>query len=365
MLINKDIPENDKIVLNKLGENADTTISKLLSYTKYKRKSSVYNRIGKLRKEKYLFGPYFSINYNAIGKNKLYSIFVFAEYYPVYRTVVLEAMRKISCYTMIYPVRTAEYYLGVYRCNNWNYIASLFNLMKTWGWLKDYSVHKSEYRWITQNPNFFGDFLPPQEYHIPDEEVPSYQYEDLEVGSELTKIDLIVLKHLSRKTCHLTEIRDLEYRCYGLKLKYHDLKRSYKKLKRTKILIERNYVIFPLPVDRCSLFFLVSGEKNLESHFRVITHFGRDSRLTKIFTVAGRKVISYFAAHPLLEGKILGIIEHNVSSANVYGIKTYPTHELSTKTFNDDYFDIPNQKWVFPFSEFEKRLRELKKEKEN
>jgi len=364
MFINKDIPENDKIILNKLGENADTPISDLLAHTKYRRESSVYNRIRKLKDEKYLYGPYFDVNYNAIGVNKLYTVFVFAEYNSLYRDSVLEAMKKINCYTMIYPVRTAEIILGVYRCNNWNYIASLFSLMEKWGWLKKYSVNKSEYRWIRQNPDFFGDFLPPPDYQIPGGEIPNYCYEEVSPDFEFTKTDLVVLKHLSRKTCHLTEIRNIEYHKYELRLKYHDLKRSYQKLKETGILIEKNFVVFPLPVDRCALFFLVSKGKNFRSHLEMITRFGNNLRLTKIFTVVGREVISYFIAHSLLEGRILGILENNVVSANVYGIKTYPSAELAVQTFNDDYFDVPSQRWIFPYSQFRENIKKLKEKKE-
>ena len=360
MFINKDIPENDKIILNNLGENADTPISDLLAHTKYRRKSSVYNRIQKLREDKYLYGPYFDINYNAIGSNKLYSVFVFVEYDLPRKDVVLEAMRAINCWIMIYPIRTAEGYLGIYRCNNWNYISSLFKLMKQWGWLKDYTVHKSEHRWIRQNPSFFGDLMPPLSYRIPEGELPQYRYEDLETHVEFTKTDLTILKYLSLRTCHLTKIRDLEYQLFGAKLRYHDLKRSYEKLKETGILIEKLYVIFPLPLDLCALFFLVSRGKNFESHLKMITSFGKDLRLNKTLIVVGREVISYFIAHPLLEGKILGILEDNTKYANIYGVKTYPSNELSTQSFNDRYFDFDSQKWIFPYFGFREEIKKLK-----
>jgi len=364
MLISKDISENDKIILNKLGKNADTPISELMACTKYRRKSSVQNRIRTLEREKYLFGPYYDINFNTIGTNKLYSVFVFAGFHPLYKDVVLEAMRTINCYTMIYPVRTAEAYLGVYRCNNWNYIAQLFKLMKKWGWLKDYSVHRSEYRWIRQYPNFFGDFLPPPDYRIPHGELPYYWYEDLKTDVELTKTDLIVLKHLSRKTCHLSEIRDLEYHYFGLKLRYHDIKKSYEKMIHTKLLMRKHFLIYPLPVDMCSRFFIFSRGKTFESHLSMIAHFGNKLRLTKEFIVVGREVISYFTAHPLFEEKILGIIEDHVEYANIYGIRTYPTSELFTKTIDDDYFDVDSQRWFFPYSIIEEELKKLKEKKE-
>lgn len=360
MFINKDIPENDKIILNMLGKNADTPISELLMQTKYKRKSSIYNRIRNLRAEKYLFGPYFDINYNAIGKNKLFSVFVFVDYHLPFKHVVLEAMREINCWVMIYPVRTAESFLGIYRCNNWNYIASLFSLMKKWGWLKNYSVHKSEHRWIIQNPNFLGDFLPPPDYHAPVGEPPRYRYENLEPSIEFTQIDLIVLKHLSMRTCHLTEIRDLEYYYYDLKLKYHDLKRSYENLRQSGILLEKNFVIFPLSLDMCSPFFLVSEGNNFKSHLEMITHFGKGLRLNKTLIVVGRGVISYFLTHPLVEGRILGMVEEDLRYANIYGVKTYPSNELSRQSFNDDYFDVDSQKWIFPYSKFIDKLRKLK-----
>ena len=364
MFINKDIPENDKIILKKLGENADIPVSDLLSYTKYRRKSSVYNRIRKLREQEYLFGPYFDINYNAIGMNKLYSIIVLAEYNLLHKDEVLEAMRKINCWTMIYPVRTAEAYLGIYRCNNWNYLAQLFKLMKKWGWLKNYTVHKSEYQWVTLHPDFFGDFLPPPNYQIPEGELPHYRYEDAKTGYEFTKTDLVVLKYLSRITCRLTEIRDLEYYYYGLKLKYHDLKRSFERLRQSRILLKKNYLLFPLPADICSLFFLFSKGKNFKSHLGMIANFGKGLRLAQTSIVIGREVISYFSATPLLEGKILGIIENNGIQANIYGIKTYPSSEFLIQSFNDDYFDLNIQKWIFPFSNFRGELEKLKEKSE-
>lgn len=364
MFINKDIPENDKIILNKLGKNADTSISELLAFTKYKRKSSVYNRIRNLREEEYLFGPYFDINYNAIGANKLFSVFVLADYNLQFKDLVLEAMKKINCWTMIYPVRTAESYLGIYQCNNWNYTASLFSLMRKWGWLKGFSVHKSEYRRLIQNPNFFGDFLPSEDYQIPEGELPPYKYEDLNIDFEFTKTDLIIIKHLSRQTCHLTRIRDLEYHYYGLRLKYHDLKRSYEKLEKSGILIKKNYLMLPLPADMCSLFFLFSKGKNFRSHLKMIACFGKDLRLTKVFVAVGKGVISYFLAHPLLEVKILGMLENDDTYANIYGIKSYPSTEFSVQTFNDDYFDVDSQRWVFPYSEFKEEIKELKEKKE-
>jgi DNA-binding Lrp family transcriptional regulator len=364
MLINKDIRDIDKIVLNKLGKDADTPITDLLTSTQYRRKSSIYNRIRYLKGEKYLFGPYFDVNYNAIGTNKLYSVFVFAHYAPMYRNTVLEAMRKINCWTMIYPVRTADAYLGIYRCNNWNYIASLFGMMSQWGWLCEYSVQKSECRWIKQNPDFFGEFIPPPDYQAAQETLPAYEYEDIEVDFELTKTDLIILKHLSRKTCHLTEIRDLEYRYYGLKLKYHDLKRCYEKLRKTKILLKKQFLIYPLPQDMCSRFFLVSEGKNLRSHLTMIANFGNGFRLTKEFMAVGKGVISYFTAHPLLEARILGLLENDVRHVDIYGVKTYPTPELLVQTLNDDYFDVDSQRWIFPYSTFKKELRVLKEKRE-
>ncbi len=364
MLTNKDISTNDKIILEKLGKDADIPVSDLLLCTKYRRKSSIYNRIRNLEKEKYLYGPYFDINYNAIGTNKLYSVFVLAEYNQPYRAMVLNAMKKINCWTMIYPVRTAEVYLGVYRCNNWNYVASLFNLMKKWDWLKAYSVHSSEHRWIVQNPDFFGGFIPPHNYQIPGGEPPQYWYENLGADVEFTEVDLVVLKYMSRKTIHLTQIRDLEYHYYGLKLKYHDLKKSYEKLRQNRILIKRFFIIFPLPTDICSFFFFISKGRNFRSHLNLITHFGKDLRLTKVFIVTGNKIIVYFMTHPLLEGRILGILENEVDYANIYGIKTYPSTELFTQTFNDYYFDLDNQRWTFPYSEFKEEIEKLKEKKE-
>lgn len=363
MLIGKDIPENDKIILNKLGKNADTPMSKLLACTKYRRESSVYKRIRNLREKEYLFGPYFDINYRAIGANKLFSVYVFADYNVLFKDVVLEAMRKINCWTMIYPVRTAESYIGLYQCNNGNYISHLFNLMKKWGWLKNFSVYKSENRRLIQNPNFFGDFLPSERCYM-EEEPPPHQYEDLNIAFEFSKTDLVILKHLSRQTCHLTKIRDLEYYYYGLKLTYHDLKQSYERLEKSGVLIKKIYLMFPLPVNMCSLFFLHSKGKNFKSHLKMIANFGKNLRLTKAFTVFGNEVISYFSAHPLLEGKILGLLEDNDTYVNIYGIKTYPSTELSVQTFNDDYFDVHNQKWVFPYSAFKEEIKELKEKKE-
>ena len=364
MLIGKDISDNDKIILNKLGENADTPVSKLLECTQYKRKSSVQNRIQTLKKEKYLFGPYYDINFNAIGKNKLYSVFVFAGFNPMYKDAVLEAMRKINCYTMIYPVRTAEAYLGIYRCNDWKSLDQLFNLMKKWGWLRDYSVHKSEYRWMRQYPNFFGDFLPSYNNQVPQGDIPPYWYGDVKPHCELAKTDLIVLKHLSRKTCRLSEIRDFEYHYFGLKLKFQDIKKSYEKVMNTELLTEKHFLIYPLPVDLCTRFFTLSRGRDFESHLSLIAHFGKGLRLTKEFMVVDTEIISYFTAHPLLEEKILGIIEDHVDYANIYGIKTYPTSELFTKTFDDDYFDVDTQKWFFPFNKFEEELKKLKEKKE-
>jgi DNA-binding Lrp family transcriptional regulator len=364
MFINKDISKKDKIILNKLGKDADTPVHDLMRCAHYKRKSSVYNRIRHLREENYLYGPYFNINYNAIGENKLYAIFAIAYYHTQYRNVVLKAMREINCWTMLYPVRTTEAYLGVYRCNNWNYIASLFKMMNCWGWLKDYAVYKSEHRWVMQNPNFFGEFIPPSDFEIPSGRVPQCWYQEETPDIEFTKTDLVVLKHLSRKTCHLTEIRDLEYHYYGLKLNYHDLKRSYKRLKENNILIKKNYLIFPLPVDMCSFFFLFTQGTDLEFHLQVISHFGKDFRLTKKFILVGNRVVSYFMTHPLLEGKILGIIEKKLDYSRIYGIKTYPSDEMATQSFNDDYFNLDCQKWVFPYSEFRKKIKEIKEKGE-
>ena len=364
MLIRKDISDNDKIILNKLGENADTPVSELLACTQYKRKSSVQNRIQTLEKERYLFGPYYDINFNAIGKNKLYSVFVFAGFHPLYKEAVLEAMRKIDCYTMIYPVRTAEAYLGIYRCSDWNSLDRLFSLMKKWGWLRDYSIYTSEYRWMRQYPDFFGDFLPPHNYQVPQGDIPPYWYEQLKPHCEMTKTDLIVLKHLSRRTCQLSEIRDHEYLYFGLKLRYFDIKKSYEKVMDTGLLIEKHFLIYPLPADICSRFFIFSRGRKFESHLSMIAHFGKRLRLTKEFMVADRWVISYFTAHPLLEEKIMGIIEDYVDYANIFGIRTYPTSELCTKTFDNDYFDISTQKWFFPHSEYEEELKKLKEKRE-
>ena len=71
-------------------------------------------------------------------------------------------------------------------------------------------------------------------------------------------------------------------------------------------------------------------------------------------------MISYFLTHPLLERKILGIVEDELTYSNVYGVKTYPSNELLRQSFNDDYFDLRVQKWFFPYSKFRKELEGIK-----
>ena len=96
----------------------------------------------------------------------------------------------------------------------------------------------------------------------------------------------------------------------------------------------------------------------------MISNFGKGLRFTKAFTVFDTEVISYFSAHPLLEEKILGLLEDDDTYVNIYGIKTYPSTELSVQTFNDDYFDVDSQRWTFPYSEFKEEIKELKEKRE-
>ncbi|MBD3252181.1 glycosyltransferase, partial [Candidatus Pacearchaeota archaeon] len=67
-----------------------------------------------------------------------------------------------------------------------------------------------------------------------------------------------------------------------------------------------------------------------------------------------------FITHPLLEGKILGIVEKKVDYSRIYGIKTYPSIEMKIQSLNDDYFNLNHQKWIFPYTKFKEKIKKLK-----
>lgn len=357
--IDDDLSCKEKTLLTLLGENPDTPTETLIKATGYHHQSTLSKKKRELIKNGYLKGPYYYINVNAVGENELYDVYADIEFDVSDYDFVFSLIKSIGCFRWLYPVIQNDRFLVYFQCNYFTQIAQLLNRLKKEGIIK-YTLYSSQYRWITRNPDFFGKEILTYDNLFSDCELPDMHYPPRELKKTWRWLDIRMMAYLQVKSLDLESFRKCEKEFYNLSWKRSQIKYTIKKLIEHKIAEKKHYNVSPYPRDKCFSFVLFVRTKSPLTTLQVMENLGKNSRVYKTYTLAGKTGIILCWANVQNIPLFLSFFdEAEEISLKMHQLKAHDTRYILKDSFSMENFDLENQRWIFPFHEYEENIEQL------
>ncbi|KYK35465.1 MAG: winged helix-turn-helix domain-containing protein [Theionarchaea archaeon] len=354
------INEKEKKILNILGENPNVTVKELQNATGYKWPSTISQKIDKLEKLGYFKrGPYYDLDLSSVGKNQLYSVYVDMKFPSQYRDMIFNLTKQFECWRWIYPTIDTNRFFVFFQVNHYNQIGKLLSMLRD-NDVISYEMFTSQNRWILTNPDFFGEELP--ELKNPDlaRPLPDLTYPLLDSDIVWKEIDLRLMQYLQISTDNLRKIQKMEYKKYSNFWKYHQLKHSFRKILDSGTACSKAYHLRPYPLNECStlLLFLECNDHLFLQH--LMDQFAEGGRIHKVYTMAGDTGLMFLWASPKFMLNLLHFFdEFSDLAVTVAPLRTHNSKYLAKQSFHAEHFNIEEQRWVFPYSKYEKEIEEV------
>jgi DNA-binding Lrp family transcriptional regulator len=354
----KELNEKEKKILNILGENPNVSIKEFMDITGYKWPSTVSQKINKFEKMGYLRkGPYYEINLSSVGKNQLYFVYTDIRFPSQYRDLVFNLIKQFECWRWIYPTIDTNRFFVLFQVNHYNQIGKLLNMLKE-NDIISYEMFTSQNRWILTNPNFFGKEIPKLTEPDLDNPVPDISYPDLNLSITWREVDLRLMQYLQILTDNLRKIQKMEYKRFGNFWQYHQLKHSFKKIIDSGIVYGKSHHLRPYPIDECSTLLLFLECKDQTFLLQLMDQFAEEGRIHKVYTLAGDTGLMFLWASPRVMLNLLHYFdEFSDLEVRVAPLRTHNSKYLAKQSFHAEHFDIESQRWIFPYSIYEKEVK--------
>ncbi len=350
------LTEQEKRLLTLIGENPSLSLPQLQNGLQYKRANTVSKKMRDLKNAGYILGPYYHINLNAVGKNRIHNVLAEVRFDPKQYDAVFELITCIDCWEWIFPTIQGDTLFVVFRANYYTYLTRLLSILKDSG-LIEYHVCSSQNRWFIQNPNFFGNVFP---------EVTNL-FEDVTIDLTYPKgvrdmkwrfIDLKVMQYFQVKTCSISEIQRIEKKKYGRFWRRSQIKYTIEKIIDAGIAERKHYNISPYPRDRCYAFLLlVEGDAANVQKF--IVNFGKGCRIYKIFTMCKDMGFVLCWTSPQVGPVLMITLEELYPRIETRCLQVKSMYHPLKKSFNDEHFDFESQRWTFPYKEYKEKLENI------
>ena len=192
-----------------------------------------------LREAGYIRGPYYHINLNAVGKNRIYNIFTEIRFNPKQYDTVFQLINCIDCWEWILPTIQGDTLFVVFRADYYSYLTRLLTLVKNAGFI-EYQAYSSQNRWFVQNPDFFGETFPSLT-DLFEEVTIDLAYPERTLDTPLRFIDLKVMQYLQVRTCNISEIQRIQKREYGQFWRRNQIKYAIEKIIDAGIAERKHY----------------------------------------------------------------------------------------------------------------------------
>ncbi|MBU6998039.1 MAG: hypothetical protein HXS51_01275 [Theionarchaea archaeon] len=353
--------DTEKKLLTLLGKDCSLSRSRLQHYLQYRRMNTVSSKIAHLRKAGYMRGPFYHINLNAVGKNRVYNILAEIRFDPREYSSAFELVTVIDCWEWIFPTMQGDTLFIVFRSNYYAYLTRLLSLIKQAG-LITYEVHSSQNRWFVQNPDFFGEIIPQVSSGFKDVTI-DLAYPGPHSDISWRFIDLQVMQYLQVKTCTISEIQRIEKRVYGRFWRRSQIKYSMEKICGAGIAERKHYNISPFPwVESLGFLLLVEGDP--EDVVRFVVNFGQDCRMYKAYTVCRDMGFIWCVTSPQVGPELMNTLGSLSPRINIRCLQLKSVHDPLKRSFNDEHFDIETQRWTFPFAKYKEEIQALIEKKE-
>ncbi|MGD2249847.1 MAG: hypothetical protein PVF58_15675 [Candidatus Methanofastidiosia archaeon] len=370
------INEKEAEILNIIGKNANLSNKEIAKAVKYKRTDTISKKLKKFKKMNILKGPYTDINLSAVGKNQLYSVYVNVTFSPEDRDFIFEVLQCIPGMRWIFPSTDLDRFFVYYQVNHYKHIGGLMKLLHKKGFIQ-YDLAASLYKWILQNPDFFGPVTPSGE-GLSGSDSGSGLGSDPGLGSnELPDIayrkypsikwnitDLTIMQYLQVRSDSFIEIARKEYKWYKNILKYYQIKYSTHKIKNNNLIESEDYHISPLPREECSTMLLLLESDQKKKLLQIMERFGKGCCLHKSYTLAGTMGIMFLWTFPEVATNLLHVFDQiEYIQPRMYFLRSHETPYLRSLSFEADLFNTDTQRWEFPYSHIEKAVEDMIKRK--
>lgn len=356
------LTESEKNLLTIIGKDPSISRSTLQYKVKYKRSSTLSTKMNDLMEKGYIKGPYYYINLNAVGKNRIHNTFAEIRFNPEQYDVVFDVITCIDCWEWIFPTIQGDTFFAFFRSNSTMYLNRLFNKVKDTG-LIEYKSYTSQARWIVQNPDFFGNTFPDVS-HVFDDITTDMQYPEKTHNITWQFIDLKVMQYLQVKTCSIAEIQKIEKKVYDRFWRRSQIKYSMKKIADARVAERKHYNISPYPRGECSPFLLVvEGDRDHVLPF--IVNFGKGCRMYKTYTLCEDSGFVLCWASPQVGPalmKELDSLRPHIQTRCLQ-LKSAGHEDTLKKSFNEEHFNLETQQWVFPFKKYEEEIEKIVKKR--
>lgn len=354
----KKLNRKEKQILNILGKDPNASVKELMDATGYKWPSTVSQKIDKFEKMGYLRkGPYYDLNLSSVGRNQLYYVYTDIRFSSENRDLIFNLIKQFECWRWIYPTIDTNRFLVHFQVNHYNQIGKLFTPLKEEGILS-YEMLTSQNRWILFNPDFFGKEIPVLKEPDLDRPLPEITYPDLNVSMGWREVDLRLMQYLQIRTDNLRKIQRMEYKMYGNFWEYHQLKHSYRKITESGIVCTKSHHLNPYPLDECSTLLLFLECKDHTFLLQLMHQFAEEGRIHKSYTLAGDTGLMFLWASPLFMLNLLRYFDEFPDlEVKVAPLRTHSSRYLDKQSFHAEHFDVETQRWVFPYSKYEKDVQ--------
>ncbi|MBU7014435.1 MAG: Lrp/AsnC family transcriptional regulator [Theionarchaea archaeon] len=351
----------EKNLLTLLGKDCSLSKSRLQHSLHYRRISTVSSKIASLRKAGYIRGPFYHINLNAVGENRVHNILTEIRFDPREYDSAFELITSIDCWEWIFPTMQGDTFFVVFRSNYYAYLTRLLSIIQHAGFIT-YEVHSSQNRWFVQNPDFFGEIIPPVS-HVFDEVAIDLAYPERTSDTWWRFIDLQVMQYLQVKTCNISEIQRIEKRVYGRFWRRSQIKYSIEKICSAGIAERKHFNISPFPwIESYGFLLLVEGDP--EDVVKFLVNFGQDCRLYKAYTMCRDMGFVWCVTSPQVGPELMNTLGGLSPQVQVRCLQLKSVHDPMKKSFNDEHFDIETQRWIFPFAHYKEQIKTLIEKKE-
>ena len=347
------LTEEEKKLLTFIGEDSSLSSSQLLNQLQYKRVNTVSKKMSDLRKAGYILGPYYHINLNAVGTNRICNVLAEIRFDPKQYDAVCELVSCIDCWEWIFPTIQGDTLFCTFRVNYYTHLTRLLSLLQDEGFI-EYEVCSSQNRWFIQNPNFFGSIFPDITNLFTDVSI-DLPYPQRTDDIEWRFIDLKVMQYLQVKTCSISEIQRIEKRVYGRFWKRNRIKYTIEKIINAGIAERKHYNISPYPRKRCYAF-LLQVEGDTTDVLQFIANFGKGCRMYKIFTMCKDMGFVLYWTSPLVGPELMVILERVYPRIQTRCLQLKSFYHAQRKSFNDEHFDFEKQRWIFPFTQYKEQI---------
>jgi hypothetical protein len=350
------LKEPEKKLLTLIGEDSSLSQFQLQSQLYYKRVSTVSGKIKALRKAEYIKGPFYHINLNAVGENRIYTILTEIRFDPTQYTFVLELIKCIDCWEYIFPTIQGDTFFVLFRSNYYAYLTRILSCIQDAG-LIDYRAFSSQNRWFVYNPDFSGGIFPSVEDVFEDITL-DLVYPPRTHDVHWRFLDLKVMQYLQVRTCNIAEIQRMEKREYGRFWRRNKIKYSIQKIINANIAERKHYNIFPYPWSTCYAFLLlVEGSTDDVTKFAV--NFGKGCRLYKAFTICRNIGFIWCVTSPQVGPQLMNMLGSLSPRVEIRCLQLKSVHDPLKQSFNEEHFDFEQQRWTFPFTRYKEQIKIL------